>query len=494
MRATVIYPHQLFAPAAHPALARDRVVYLVEEPLLFTYNPIHRQRLLLHRLSLHAYQAELEAAGYTVRYIALPHDSARVFAQLVEEGVTAIDVVDTTDHYLEAAITAAAHRYDMRLQRYDSPLFLLPKTEACERYHASRRFMAKFYQQLRRDYAILLTDQGKPLGGRWSFDADNRHKLPRSLTLPADITWQNGPSIDAALQWLDTLPSVTCYGTAQVWLPYTRVGAQAALDHFLSERFAHFGRYEDALSRDHVRLFHSALSPLLNIGLLTPRQVLDAALAYGHEHQIPINSLEGFVRQLLGWREFIRAAYEVDGVTLRTRNFWQHTRPLPTTLWTGETGLWPVDHCIQTALRYGYTHHIERLMVLGNFMLLTRSNPDAVYNWFMGLYVDAYDWVMVPNVYGMSQFADGGLFATKPYISGSNYLKKMSNYPGGDWETLWTSLYWHFIATHRDLFLNNHRLSMMPRLWDKMDAAKRAQHQSHAEAFLREFSEVPEHY
>jgi deoxyribodipyrimidine photolyase-related protein len=234
-----------------------------------------------------------------------------------------------------------------------------------------------------------------------------------------------------------------------------------------------------------VRLFHSAISPLINVGLLNPSQVLDSAVAYAQANDVPINSLEGFIRQILGWREFIRASYEVDGGKMRNQNFFNHTRKLPDSFWNGSTGIDPVDHSIKTALSFGYTHHIERLMVMGNFMLLNQIHPDEVYRWFMGMYIDAYDWVMVPNVYGMSQFADGGSFTTKPYISGSNYIKKMSDYPKGDWEEIWTALYWNFIADHEAFFKKNHRLSMMPRLLNNMDENKRIRHINLAQNYLK---------
>jgi deoxyribodipyrimidine photolyase-related protein len=202
-------------------------------------------------------------------------------------------------------------------------------------------------------------------------------------------------------------------------------------------------------------------------------QVVDAALLYAIEHDVALNNVEGFIRQIIGWREFIRASYECDGSAMRTQNFWKHTRTLPVSFWNGTTTIDPVDDAIKTALAYGYNHHIDRLMVLGNVMLLSEIHPNEVYTWFMAMYVDAYDWVMVPNVYGMSQFADGGSFATKPYISGSNYIRKMSDYPTGEWEGVWTSLYWRFIGTHRDFFLSNYRLSMMPRLLEKMSTEKK---------------------
>lgn len=477
--ATVIYPHQLFTH--HPALAQGRMVYLIEEPLFLTEFPIHTQKLLLHRLSMQAYKAELEQNGYTVTYLEISHltDTAMAFSMIKNAGYTTLHIVDTTDFWLEKRIDHAANVHDFTVLRYQSPLFILEKSEAVSLYQTSKKFMATFYKKMRTRTHILLEDDGSPVGGKWSFDSENQKKLPKGIILPPDIAYLDTPEIKEAVAWLDTFPNER-YGEARVWLPYTRATALLYLDSFITERLAQFGAYEDALTTTHVRVFHSTLSPLINIGLLSPREVIDAALAYAQTHDTPLSSLEGFIRQILGWREFIRAAYESDGVPMRTKNFWQHTRPLPDTFWTGTTGLIPLDAAIKNALAFGYNHHIERLMVLGNFMLLCQTNPDDVYVWFMAMYVDAYDWVMVPNVYGMSQFADGGIFATKPYISGSNYLRKMSDYQSGPWEEIWTALYWNFIETHVDFFKKNHRLSMMPRLLENMDPAKRASYKEKA--------------
>ena len=483
MEASLIYPHQLFAPSKHPALSLNRPVYLVEEPLILTHNPAHRARLLLHRLSMQAYQQELTEEGFTVHYIALPKTTTEVFDQLHADGVTSVHVANTTDNYLERAISTSSDTHKIAYTRYDSPLFILTKDDAIARYQSSKRHLARFYKQLRLDHNILIETDGTPTGDQWSFDADNRKKIPKHTTLPTDITVHHTTAIDTAKEWLATIDS-ELYGDAVVWLPYTRVEAELYLQDFLRDRFVDFGPYEDAITTEHTRLWHSTLSPLINIGLLTPQYVLHKALTYAAEHNIPINSLEGFVRQILGWREFIRASYEVDGVAMRQSNFFSHTNPLPIGLWDATTKIPPLDHTINTALRYGYTHHIERLMVAGNFLLLTQTNPHEVYRWFMGMYIDAYDWVMVPNVYGMSQFADGGSFATKPYISGSNYLRKMSDYPTGDWEELWTALYWEFIATHETFFRSNHRLSMMPRLLEKMDKQKRDRYHTLAQSYL----------
>jgi deoxyribodipyrimidine photolyase-related protein len=470
--ATVIYPHQLFTK--HPGLAAGRVVYLVEEPLLLTEFPTHRQKLLLHRLSMQEYKTNLEKAGYQVQYLDIHDltDTESVFTKMAGDGVTDLHIADTTDSWLEKRIRKAVKKYSFTLTRYESPLFLLEKEDAVDRYVKSKKHMAAFYKQIRRDKNILIDTDGEPTGGKWSFDEDNRNKLPKKIELPKDITFYENADTAAAQKWLEKIDA-ELYGETNVWIPYTHGAALELLQEFLRERFYNFGTYEDALTTSHTRVFHSTISPLLNIGLLTPQQVVDETLAYATEHGIELNNLEGFIRQIVGWREFIRAAYECDGSNMRTKNFWKHTRPLPNSFWNATTNVEPIDHCISTTLKYGYNHHIERLMVLGNFMLLTEVHPDEVYTWFMAMYVDAYDWVMVPNVYGMSQFADGGSFATKPYISGSNYLKKMSDYPAGSWEETWTALYWRFIGTHRDFFLSNYRLSMMPRLLEKMSDEKK---------------------
>lgn len=198
-----------------------------------------------------------------------------------------------------------------------------------------------------------------------------------------------------------------------------------------------------------------------------------------------MNSLEGFIRQIMGWREFIRIVYEREGSHQRTKNFWGFERKIPKSFWLGKTGILPVDNVIQKLLQTGYSHHIERLMVMGNFMLLCEFHPDEVYRWFMEMYVDAYDWVMVPNVYGMSQFADGGLITTKPYISGSNYLLKMSDYPKGVWTEIWDGLFWRFIYVHRDFFLKNPRMGMMVKMFDKMPEEKQNHHIDVAKNFLK---------
>ena len=241
----------------------------------------------------------------------------------------------------------------------------------------------------------------------------------------------------------------------------------------MEHRLLHFGTYEDALVAKEPLLHHSLLSVYLNNGLLLPKDVLDAVLHESETRDLPLNDVEGFVRQLLGWREFIRGLYLSVGRKQRTRNYWGYTRKIPQSFYDGTTGIVPVDVVIKKVLKNGYCHHIERLMVLSNFMLLCDFDPDEVYRWFMELFMDAYDWVMVPNVYGMGQFADGGMMSTKPYISGSNYLMKMGDFEKGAWTEVWDGLYWRFIDKHRDFFLKNPRMGVMVKSYDKMDTEKR---------------------
>ena len=233
-------------------------------------------------------------------------------------------------------------------------------------------------------------------------------------------------------------------------------------------------------------MFHSVLTPALNIGLIQPGALIDKALKAAEEYKVPINSTEGFIRQIIGWREFIHILYQREGSRQRTCNYWSFKRKIPPAFYTGDTGITPVDTVIRKVLSTGYCHHIERLMVLGNFMLLCEFHPDAVYQWFMEMFIDSYDWVMVPNVYGMSQFADGGLMTTKPYISSSNYILKMSDFAKGDWQEVWDGLFWRFMHKHRTFFLQNPRLGMLINTFDKMPDAKKEQHLKSAHQFLQQ--------
>jgi deoxyribodipyrimidine photolyase-related protein len=430
------------------------------------------------------------AAGQgNLRYIEAPErgiGSVDLLEREVPAAIRRIEVADPCDEVLSKRLRRFAAGRGIELVVHPSPNFLSPP-EFLEKFTGPARkrpFMADFYKAQRQRMGILLESDGSPVGGRWSFDEDNRQRFPEDRLAPQEPRVAPNDHVREAQAYVERRFAGNPGRVENFHYPVTRADALAWLDRFLAERFHDFGAYEDALSRNQRVLFHSVLTPVLNIGLLDPREIVDCALARAAAREVPMNSLEGFLRQIIGWREFIAGIYRHRGGAIRTRNHWSHTRKMPRAFYDGTTGIPPVDDAIRRALDHGYCHHIERLMVLGNIMVLCRIDPDEVYRWFMELFVDAYDWVMVPNVYGMSQFADGGTFTTKPYISGSNYIRKMSYYPKGEWCDIWDGLFWSFIGDHPDFFGGNPRLSMMARNWEKMPAAKQEAHRAHAEAFL----------
>lgn len=487
MKAALIYPHQLFDP--HPALVSAKLVYLIEEPLLFTQFRFHKQKLVLHRASMKSYQSMIESRGVKVRYVKFSEiEETGDIAEILKDKVSEAVFVDPIDDWIETRLTKALEKKNIAFEKLDSPIFM-NSAEEIEDYFVGRTSysMGKFYQRERKRRKILMTADHKPVGGKYSFDTENRKKLPKKIVLPEISRPKTDKFVEEAIEYVEkNFPEN--YGNAEDFAyPINHKDAETWLGRFLEERFALFGDYEDAIAKDQDFIFHSLLTPMLNTGLLTPQQVVDEAINFAEKNKTPINSLEGFIRQIIGWREFMRGVYVAIGRKQRTTNFWKAKRKLPESFWTATTGIDPLDNVIDKVLRNAYSHHIERLMIVGNFMVLTEVDPDEAYSWFMELYIDAYDWVMVPNVYGMSLQSDGGSITTKPYISGSNYIRKMSDFPAGDWCEIWDALYWRFIAKHEKFFLANPRLSMMPKLLAKMDAEKRERLINTAENFLANF-------
>jgi deoxyribodipyrimidine photolyase-related protein len=486
---TLIFPHQLFRQ--HPALSKERSIYLVEEHLFFTQYNFHRQKIRFHRASMQFYRHWLQQQGYQVVYVEAREarsDVRVLIPSLSAAGVQHIAIADPSDAWLESRLWAATRSAGIPLQVHETPMFLNNRTEIAAYFgHKKKYFQTDFYTQQRKSRGILLDDAQKPLGGKWTFDTENRLRYPKNKQAPAVHFPAPNPWYQEAGQYVQQHFGHN-YGAAESAFvyPLSFQESEVWLEQFIRVRFDAFGEYEDAIVAAEGILHHSVLTPMLNVGLLTPQQILDAVLA--EADRIPLNSLEGFVRQLIGWREFIRGVYVSAGSRQRTTNYWGFRRKIPASFWTGTTGIEPIDITIRKVLQTGYCHHIERLMVLGNFMLLCEFDPDDVYRWFMELFIDAYDWVMVPNVYGMTQFADGGLLATKPYISGSNYLMKMSDYPKGAWQQTWDGLFWRFMHVHRDFFEQNPRLGMLVKTFDKMPAEKQASHLHAAEAWLASIS------
>lgn len=485
--ATLIFPHQLFKQ--HPALKKDTPVYLVEEFLFFKHYKFHKQKLVLHRASMKWYAEELMKQGYEVTYVDATEKESDVrilLKALSKKRITDIFYVDTVDEWLERRIKSAAKKHKLQLHQKPSPNFLNQLSEMEDFFSKKKTyFQTDFYTWQRKQKNILLDENKKPLGGKWTFDAENRLKFPKHETVPVLQFAKENKWVKEAKEYVQKNFAAN-YGSIEAFIyPITHKDAEEWLQQFLNTRFEKFGVYEDAMVAKEHFLYHAVLTPMLNIGLLNPQQIIDAALQTASQKSIPLNSLEGFIRQIIGWREFIRIVYAREGTTQRTKNYWGFTRKIPESFWNGTTGIEPIDAVINKTLITGYSHHIERLMVLGNFMLLCEFDPDEVYRWFMELYVDSYDWVMVPNVYGMTQFADGGLMTTKPYISGSNYLLKMGDWEKGGWQEVWDGLFWRFMHVHRNFFSSNPRLGMLLNTFDKMPEEKRNHHLQRANGFLK---------
>jgi deoxyribodipyrimidine photolyase-related protein len=486
--ASLIFPHQLFQN--NPVLQKGTEVYLVEEALFFNQYQFHQQKLVLHRSSMKFYEQFLKNEGFKVHYIECHDkraDSKLLIDDLAKKEVKEINIIEVVDNWLMKKIKVACNEHNITLNITESPNFLNTNNSVTDFFNNRKTyFQTDFYTWQRKQRSILLEKDGKPIGGKWTYDAENRSKFPKKEIVPHLPLPKENEFIQEAKIYVQKHFSNNYGDINGPYLFATNFkDAENWLDEFLNNRFEKFGIYEDAIVTNETVLHHSVLSPMLNIGLLTPNEIIEKAILIGQEKNIPLNSLEGFIRQVMGWREFIKIVYEREGTKQRTTNYWKFTRKIPASFWNGTTGIPPIDSTIKKILKTGYCHHIERLMVLGNFMLLCEFDPNEVYKWFMEMFIDAYDWVMVPNVYGMTQFADGGLMTTKPYISGSNYLMKMSDYEKGEWQGIWDGLFWRFMHEHRSFFLKNPRLGMLIGTFDKMSAEKQNTHLANANNYLK---------
>ncbi len=493
MRVHLVLGNQLFAPELLTARGigpKTHIIFLREDAELCTYYRFHCHKIIFFLAAMRTYAAELEAAGYRVHYEKLdnsaPKYEERLLQFIAREKLESVEVFEIEDKFFETRIRKVLSGKKIELRIHESPMFLTSREDFSRYLKSSKKpFMKTFYELQRRRLNLLVDAEKNPVGGKWSFDDENRFPLPKGVEPPLLGSAPTTPEIEAVKEICRSRFSNHPGVIDQFWLPVDRDGARKWFRKFLSERLEFFGTYEDALAPDSEFVFHSVLTPFLNTGLLTPNEIIHETLRHAKTKKTPLNSVEGFIRQIIGWREFVRGIYQNFSEKQDSENFWKHERELSEHWYRGETGIPPLDLCLKKVLRYGYAHHIERLMVVGSLMLLLEVNPKSAHRWFMEMFIDSSDWVMGPNVYGMALFSDGGIFATKPYICGSNYYRKMGGFKPGPWCDAVDGLYWQFIDKHRDFFLRNPRLSMIARSVEKMDPARKKKIYSAANA-LRE--------
>ncbi len=440
----------------------DSHVFMCEDVSLCTHYKYHKHKIIFFLASMRHFKDELTDRDKKVHYFKL-QENEQFFDCLLKTTkklkTKKIKTFEIADHFFHQKVETFCQDNDIELFIEASPMFMVSKENFREYLKGSKKpFMKTFYEQNRKRFDVLMEEDGNPVGGKYSYDSENRKKIPKNTKVITNpIKNIKDDHVDEVKSLVDKFFSDHPGSCENFWIPVSRRSALYWFNRFLDERFELFGDYQDAIDTRDPFLYHSLLSPFMNIGFITPEEVIEKV----KEADVPLNAKEGFIRQVLGWREFVRGIYDNFDEEQQKRNFFEHKGKLTKDWYEGTTGIPPLDDAIKKAQEYGYGHHIERLMVISNIMLMSEIDPQEVYKWFMEMYVDSSDWVMGPNVFGMGQFSDGGIFATKPYISGSNYIRKMSHYPKGDWCDTVDGLYWLFIDRRKNFFKKQPRMNMM---------------------------------
>jgi deoxyribodipyrimidine photolyase-related protein len=447
MNILLLLPNQLFKNIKYLKEYNIKKVIIYEEPKFFTYFKYHKLKLLYHRITCKYYFKYLKSKKIECSYIDFNKEINYKYIT---------HIIDPIDHELESKYKKKI----INLKIIPSQYFTLSSNEIKNNayiFYKNNRFNhSNFYkwQRIRLNILLLKSKNNiKPFGGKWSFDTENRNKIPNNIKIPSILNIKYSQiEIEDAKKYINKYFSNN-YGEMNLIYPINHQESIKWLNDFIKNKLKNFGEYEDASLKNEAFLFHSVLTPMLNIGLLTDWDVLNTILKY--KSKIPISSLEGFIRQVIGWRNYVYAIY-ILAPEIKYKNFFKHTKKISDKWWTG-IGIEPIDDIIKNKIiKYAYTHHIERLMYLGSYMLMSQIHPDEVYKYFMEWTIDAYEWVMIPNIYGMSQFADGGIMMKRPYFSSSNYILKMSNYKKGEWCKKWDNLYYSFLKKHSFYFKNSY--------------------------------------
>ena len=493
MKLFFLLGNQLFDEKYLEKFKKDHIFYMAEDFELCTYEKHHKNKILLFLSSMRSHADRLKKSNFKIEYSSIEEKTFKLdYTEKLKKitkskKITEISSFEIEDKFFENKMINFIKKENINWNIVQTPMFLNSRENFKKYLSKSKKpFMAVFYKDTRRELDILIKKDGTPVGGKWSFDEDNRNKLPKNISIP------KFPKIKETSHTKKLKLIIEKYfkdhpgNVENFWFATEYEDVIKLLNFFIKEKSNLFGDYEDAVDQKDNILFHSALSPYINLGLITPELILKKILDFHKKNKIRLNSLEGYVRQVIGWREFMRGIYQSYSNEMETKNFFKQNRKMKKSWYEGTTGLPPLDYAIKNALNYGWSHHIERLMILSNIMNLCEIKPKFVYKWFMEMFVDSSDWVMVPNVYGMGLFSDGGIFATKPYICGSSYFMKMMDFKKGEWCNTMDGLYWRFINRNRNFFLKNPRLSMMVRIFDKMKVERKKLILAEAEKFIKQ--------
>ncbi|MGF1458328.1 MAG: cryptochrome/photolyase family protein [Leptolyngbyaceae cyanobacterium] len=452
----------------------------------------HQQKLVLIWSAMRHFAANLEASGWSVTYVKAQDFTTPLQQWVRDRNIDTLQMMEPNDR-----------PFLTYLQDLDLPcqLQLLPNNhflwsrDDFQGWARDRKslLMESFYRAGRQQLDVLMTGED-PLGGQWNFDKQNRKPPKTGFETPEVLDFAPDDITQTVITEVQAVDFST-FGDSQPFRwAVTREQALQVLDHFISTRLATFGPYQDAMVTGEDFMWHALLSPYLNLGLLQPLEVIEAAETAFHEHELPLNSVEGFIRQVMGWREYMRGLYWYVGDDYFDRNWFDHDRPLPDFFWTGETDMNCLHQVVNQVQRTGYGHHIQRLMILANFSLIAGLQPQAVEDWFHAAFIDAYDWVMQTNVLGMGVFADGGVLASKPYAASANYVNRMSDYckgcsykhtkRTGEGACPFNFLYWNFLDRHRKKLKTQGRMGLILANLDKMAAAELADIRDRAAQFL----------
>lgn len=488
----------------------EQVTYVLMELRSETdYAKHHIQKVVSFFLGMRSFAKEIKQQGHQVIYIRLDDENNRQsFSENIKRIVKEQDYkrfeYQLPDEWrLDQQLKTLCKELTIECEAVDSEHFYTTRLEMKDFFEKKKSWlMESFYRNMRKKHDLLIEADEKPVGGKWNFDQTNRKKLPKNHKPTAPKLFER--DVTEMVEMIHQA-KVKTIGNIEakhfVW-PVTREEGLEMLEFFVEKCLPLFGDFQDAMAVGEWSIYHSRLSFLMNSKILSPKEVVDRVVKHWEENrdEVDISQVEGFVRQIIGWREYMRGIYWAKMPEYETENQLNHTEKLPEFYWTGKTKMNCMRQAIQQSLDYSYAHHIQRLMVTGNFALLAGIDPQELDDWYLGIYVDAIQWVELPNTRGMSQWADGGLVATKPYVSSANYIDKMSDYCGscyyskkekvGEKACPFNSLYWNFIDRHLDKWESNHRMGMMVANWKKQDSEQKTELLERAQYVLENINTI----